>query len=152
MRDLQEILVDPDYAGLRPAPSATELSTVERVFGRQLPKNYVHFLSVCNGGHTELDTVIAQSGEWSIDHFLAVTDDQDYEESVVSNLELWRDELGNSALPIAYDGGSNPFFLDFASNPPSVWIYLRDEGGIRSKVSNSLEELIDKLQRNPNNV
>lgn len=122
-----------------------------RLVGGVLPVAYVEFIRGADGGHPEVGCFQVSSGNteniFEVDWFYSVANPD--LESIQSALEGFGAVLGPGALPIGRDGGGNQFYLLLSSQPPSVWLYLHDEGGKRIQLADSFEEFISGLASNP---
>ena len=64
----------------------------------------------------------------------------------------WRTSLGEKRIPIATDGGGNPFILDMSDSIPKVSICLHDEDFTVVEVAASFSEFIDHLELDPDMI
>ena len=131
--------------------SGATFEELERLAGDALPAAYVDFIRSADGGHPEVGCFRVPGGEpdniVEVDWFYSVANPE--LESIRSALEGFGALLGPGALPIGRDGGGNQFYLLLSSQPPSVWLYLHDEGGKRIKLADCFEEFISGLISNP---
>lgn len=134
---------------MRPSPSSQTIDLFERTYGITIPEDLRDLLATANGGHPELDSVNGAEGEFAIDTFYHLTEDDRGTESLWYAMEHWRPILGDYALPFASDGGGNQFFLDLREGVNEVKICLHDQSMRVQVVANSFAELIDSLAIDP---
>jgi hypothetical protein len=131
--------------------SRSKFRQIESLVGAKLPESYVDFIREADGGHPEIGCFFAQSGDVNdlhgVDWFYAL--ENPAVESVADTILGWRSTLGPKTLPIGRDGGGNQIYLDLSGDTSTVWMYLHDEGGIRLRVADSLEEFLESLVSNP---
>ena len=157
MRDLAELnLNDGGKRVDRAPPSREVVLAFEREFGVSLPPEYIGLLTYSNGGHPELDS-IAPMGRRdiamrAINRFFHLNEDQESPASLWTAARTWRPILGEKQIPIAADGGGNPFILDMSTSPPTVSACLDDEGLARVEISPSFSEFIDSLELDPDMI
>jgi hypothetical protein len=153
MRDLSELNINE---GGRPVPrSAPTLSALQRFeaeFGFPLPLEIQTLLSAYNGGHPELDCIDTINGDFAIDHFYHLTDDDESTESLWYAMRTLRRILGNEAVPFAADGGDNQFFLDLSRTPYPVRICLYEPGFKSLLLANNFTEFISLLAVDPDSI
>jgi hypothetical protein len=88
----------------------------------------------------------------AIDHFFYLNDDREGPASLWTAATAWRPILGEKKVPIAIDGGGNPFVLDISTTPPMVSACLHDEGFAFVALAPSFGEFIDHLELDPDMV
>jgi hypothetical protein len=157
MRDFAELnLNDGGKKVDRAPPSREVIAAFEREFGVFLPPEYIHLLTYSNGGHPELDS-IAPMGRRdisvrAINRFFYLNEDQESLAGLWAASRAWRPILGEKQIPIAADGGGNPFVLDMSTVPPKVSAYLLDDGLVRVDIAPSFGEFIDGLVLDPDMI
>ena len=157
MRDFAELNLNEGGKRVDRAPPSPEvISAFEREFGVSLPPDYISFLTYSNGGHPELDS-IAPMGRRdiamrAINRFSYLNEDQESPAGLWAAARAWRPILGEKQIPIAADGGGNPFILDMSTTPPRVSACLLDEGLARVEIAPSFSEFIDGLELDPDMI
>lgn len=153
MRNLTELNINEGGRPVtRSAPTARVLQQFEVEFGRPLPEVLKKILLFANGGHPELNVVEGSAGQYAVNRFYHLNEEDQGTESIWYSIKHWRPILGNSALPFANDGGGNPFFLDMSVDPPSVKVCLHDQNFKIVEIARSLEEFIDRLHIDPDMI
>lgn len=131
--------------------SSAAFDELEGLVGGALPAAYVDFIRSADGGHPEVCCFPVPGSDpeniVEVDWFYSVANPE--LESIKSALEGFGALLGSEALPIGRDGGGNQFYILLSSQPPSVWLYLHDEGGKRIRLADCFEEFILGLVSNP---
>ena len=151
MRDLTELNINEGGKPVdRQPPSDAVIAAFEAEIGMPLPAELIHFLRFSNGGHPELDAVDGADGEFAVNHFYHLTEEDRGTESLWHAAEEWRPIVGTDYIPFAETGGGDPFMLDVSETPPSVNICLHNENMDIYEVSPSFEAFIDSLAINPN--
>ena len=150
MRNLRELNINEGGKRVnRPSPSNELIRAFEACYGITLPEDYVKLLRYSNGGHPELDTIapIGRPGAspWAVNHFCHLSEDRTSAESLWAAMEEWRPVLGNKALPIAEEGGGNPFFLDLATPAAAVKGCIHDDNFAVVELAPSFQAFIDGL-------
>ncbi|WP_226469881.1 SMI1/KNR4 family protein [Luteimonas panaciterrae] len=124
---------------------------LEALVGAPLPASYLDFIRSVDGGHPEVGCFPVPGGDSEnlveVDWFYSL--ETSGVEKLRFAIEKYCPTLGPQTLPIGRDGGGNQFYLLLNSEPPSVWIYLHDEGGKRVKLADTLEMFLFGLILNP---
>ena len=157
MRDLAELNIN--YGGRRierAPPSPDIIAAFEIEFDVDLPTDYIRLLNYSNGGHPELDS-IAPMGRTdiamrSIDHFFYLNEEKEGPESLWSVARAWRSTLGEKLVPIATDGGGNPFVIDMTATPPKILVCLHDEDFALVEIARTFVDFIDRLEVDPDMI
>lgn len=154
MRNLSELNLNEGGRPVERAPPSPEvISAFEEEFDVTLPPEYIALLMFSNGGHPELDLIRPMGRtdihEWGVNHFLYLNEDREGWESLWAVTAEWRPILGDTWVPIAMDGLGNPFALDTATTPPTVWGCLHDEDFALVEMASSFEDFIDRLELDP---
>ena len=157
MRNLAELNLNDRGERVERAPPAPEIiAAFEREFNVTLPSEYIELLTYSNGGHPELDSIAPMGrtdiAKRAVDHFFYLNEDQEGPASLWAAARAWRPTLGEKRVPIATDGGGNPFVLDTATTPPKVSTCLHDEGFALVEVAASFSEFIDNLELDPDMI
>ena len=150
MRNLAELNINEGGRTVsRGLPTARALEQLESEFGLALPTGLRELLEFANGGHPELDAVDGESGDYAVNQFYHLVENDHGTESIWYAVEHWQPVLGRSALPFANDAGGNQFFLDMSSTPPPVKLCLHAHGFRVVDVAPTFEAFIDSLQLDP---
>ena len=157
MRNLAELNLNEMGKRVERAAPTTEMVTIfENEFSVTLPPEYINFLMYCNGGHPELNLVVPMRrtdiAALSVDHFFYLDEDREGPLSLWAVARAWRTSLGEKRIPIATDGGGNPFILDMSDSIPKVSICLHDEDFTVVEVAASFSEFIDHLELDPDMI
>ncbi len=156
MRNLAELNITDDRGEpVRRAPPSREvIAAFEREFDVSLPSEYLELLMYANGGGPEMNMIKPMGrtdiAERAINRFFYLNDDRNGTESLWITTKRWRPTLGAKQIPIAADGGGNPFVLDLRATPPRVVTYIVSEGYKLRKLASSFSEFIDRLELDPN--
>jgi hypothetical protein len=150
MRNLTELNInDGGRPVARNAPTDRVLAKFEKEFGQPLPEALRKLLSFANGGHPELNSIDGVFGQYAVNYFYHLCEEDHGTESLWYSMKHWRSVLGREAIPFANDGGGNQFFLDMSKDSAPVKICLHDKGFKILEIAGSLEEFIDRLQTDP---
>lgn len=153
MRNLSDLNINE---GGRPSPrppaSSKVIEDFENEFGVEFPESYKCLLRFANGGHPELDSIDGGNGQFAINQFYHLTNEDRGPESLWYAAKHWRQILGTKAVPFANDGGGNQFFFDTQDSPPSVKLCLHDADMKIVLISDSFEEFIDSLEIDPDMI
>lgn len=157
LRDLSELNINKGGERIRRAPpSRNDIESFEQNFNVKLPESYVSLLMYANGGHPQLDFIQPilrpDAAGRTINHFYHLDGDKTSTRSLWAATVLWRKVLGNCYIPIAQDGGGNPFVLEMSSSPPSVKACLHDENFVLVDMAPSFEAFIDALTTDPDEI
>jgi cell wall assembly regulator SMI1 len=145
MRALEELKVSNSS---KPPADDASLKRLEGQIGLKLPAAYIALLKQINGGHPQLDTFSNDEGEWSVNNFFFVGDDESSGSVIWNYRNRWKD-VPETFMPFARDGGGNLFCLDLRgdNHPVIIWLHDSTDAGVY-KLANSLEEFIDGLHEN----
>lgn len=153
MRSITELNINE---GGRPPsrPPATDeiIREFEVKLEVSLPEAFKILLRSVNGGHPELDSIGGANGQFAVNRFYHLTNEDYGTESLWYAAEHWCPILGRKAVPFANDGGGNQFFLDTADSPASVKICLHDTSMKVQPIAVSFESFIDMLEIDPDMI
>lgn len=157
MRNFSELNINKGGRPIRRAsPSKELIAEFEVKYGIKLPEGYLALLAYANGGHPELDSVQEPGREksvrWGISRFYFIDQDRESSENLWRETEHWRPALGPTAVPFAEDGCGNPFFFDFKTSPPAIYVCIHDDNFKSVKIAPSFETLIDNLELDPDRI
>ena len=136
MRDLEELGIVPRRKNPYPPATDEQVEAFEAAFGVTLPDDFVAFLKAANGGRPTLSSAYQDpaGGTGEVDDFhglgpraadeaVAAADPDDWDVGDLWGETRVRREYLGRGVPFGRDGGDNPFFLDFACDPPCVSRY-----------------------------
>lgn len=150
MRNLKELEINEGGKPVtRPPPSVQMIQEFEHAYGIKLPHDLVSLLCFSNGGHPQLNAVNGRDGEFALDTFYHLTDENHETESLWYAMKHWLPALGTNAIPFGNDGGGNQFFIDLSTGKEEVKICLHNFGMKTKLVANSFSEFIDSLDVDP---
>lgn len=157
MRNLEELNINEGGQRVNRAPPTAEvIAAFESEFDVSLPQDYLALLTHSNGGHPELDMIVPAGrldlAERGVDRFYYLNEDREGASSLWAATTAWRSILKTKMIPIAVDGGGNPFVLDLAVAPAKVLACLHDEGFSLVEMASSFEEFIDNLELDPDMI
>ncbi len=157
MRDFAELKLNDRGKRVERAPPSLEVVLeFEQEFGVCLPLDYINLLTYSNGGHPELDSIAPLERRdiamRAINRFFYLNEDQESPASLWAAARAWRPILGEKQIPIAADGGGNPFVLDLSEATPKVAAYLLDEGLVRVEIAPSFSDFINRLESDPDMI
>jgi len=153
MRNLAELnFNESGHPVTRSAPTTSVLDQFDVEVGFPLPDVLKRILSFANGGHPELNAFDGSAGQYAVNRFYHLTEEDRGPESLWYAIKHWRSILGDNAVPFANDAGGNQFFVDVQRDPAPVKICLHDQGFKILEIARSLEEFIDRLQIDSNMI
>ena len=151
MRDIAELQLK--WPG--PALLEADVRALEAHFATSLPDDYMHFLSLANGGVPTLDcyNYIGEDGEQGqaiVGDLHYVTTDHEDMGGIWRMTELLRENLAEierkvNVVAVARDGSINPIYLNMSEMLPSVHILYLDDEMLDYKIADSFEQFIDRL-------
>jgi cell wall assembly regulator SMI1 len=153
MRNLAELNINEGGGPInRPPPTPEVIAAFEHEFNVSLPQEYVELLRHSNGGHPQADIVVEPQGieysNWAVNHFCYLNEDQTGFHSLWRTTREWRQVLPEKLIPIAADGGGNPFVLDTSSAPARVLVFDHEDWEL-IELAPSFEDFINRLEINP---
>lgn len=157
MRNLAELNLNEGGKSVERAPPSPEIiAAFEQEFGVSLPSEYIELLTHSNGGHPELESIAPMGrsdiAKRSVDRFFYLNEDRSGPTGMWAAARAWRPNLGKKQIPIATDGGGNPFVLDMSYTPPRVLACLHDEGFSMVEIATSFGDFIDNLELDPDMI
>jgi hypothetical protein len=157
MRQLEELKIsDSPY----PPVSKAKIEWLESIIGFKLPYSYISLLAKYNGGSPELSTYSNDAGEWDVNNFFFVEENNVLNDDPLSTEGLlwnyyhkWKGAKA-SLLPFARDGGGNLFYLDldFGENAPVLFLAHDNPESEGFLIAHSFEQFIDNLHINPDYI
>lgn len=157
MRDFSELNLNEGGRPVnRAPPSAEEVAAFEHEFGVTLPRDYLQLLSYSNGGCPEADSIAPMGrtdiAKRAVNRFFHLNEDHKGPSSLWAATRAWRPILGEKRIPIAADGGGNPFILDLSRPESSVSTCLIDDHCALVEVATSFADFIDRLEIDPDMI
>jgi cell wall assembly regulator SMI1 len=153
MRNLEEININEGGRPVtRPPPAVHAVTLFENEFGLLLPEGIRRLLSFANGGHPELSAIDSTAGQYAINRFYHLSEENRGDESLWYAVKHWRPILGNKALPFANDAGGNQYFLDLSKDPAPVKICVHDQNFRVVDIAASIDDFIDGLHVDPDMI
>jgi cell wall assembly regulator SMI1 len=104
----------------KPAPTAGQLTAIEKLLGASLPPSFLEFLKVANGGYVEyvIDVPFGEgrSEELSFCGIFSADDGDFCDETFVGEIRSARQykQVPPGVLPFARDGGGSMAYLDLS--------------------------------------
>ncbi len=154
MRDLSELYLRRSS----PPPSAEAIRAFEAHFGVTLPPDYLHFLSLANGGEPMLDCTFNYTtalGDFVEDadqvaEFFALTSDPENGGGIWSNTQYLLNELeavgkAENVICIARASEFDYIYLDTNTDPPCVRFLCLDMKETIPTISTSIGEFLAGL-------
>lgn len=154
MRDLSELYLRRSSL----PPSAEAVRAFESHFGVTLPADYLHFLSLANGGEPMLDCTFNYTtafGEFVEDadqvaEFFSLTADPEDGGGIWDNTQLLLNALepvgrNTNVVCIARNTEFASVYLDMNTDPPGVCIFYHDLKETIPKIADSFDEFLGSL-------
>lgn len=151
MRNIEELQLQ----WLGPTFTDADVQALEAHFAVALPPDYLHFLSLVNGGVPALNCYDyihedGEQGQITVGDLHYVTTDHEDMGGIWGMTQLLRENLAEierevNVVAVARDGSINPIYLNMFEMPPSVHILYLDDEMLDYKIADSFEQFIDGL-------
>lgn len=128
--------------------NVNRIKEVEDMLGYKLPKSYIEFLKIQNGGSISYDF-----GEWWLTAIYGIGQNADAYLGLEERFKLWRDEWKYPEIGIPFgetlSGGHDMYFMDYSdideNGEPKI-VIVDNEGDIeKSFVANNFKEFINMV-------
>ena len=139
---------------LKPA-TLEDVNRLQEDVGR-LPRDYVDFLTVQNGGRPHPSVCKSIKGRnYFVSHLLALSYELKFYLSITNYLDVYKGRIPSKSLPIGDSPGGDVFLLDLRDEEFGAVLYWRHESesendgsnyyGNVSKVANSFSEFLSQF-------
>lgn len=128
--------------------NVNRIKEVEDMLGYKLPKSYIEFLKIQNGGSISYDF-----GEWWLTAIYGIGQNADAYLGLEERFKLWRNEWKYPEIGIPFgetlSGGHDMYFMDYSdideNGEPKI-VIVDNEGDIeKSFVANNFKEFINMV-------
>lgn len=135
-----------------------DIHSLQAHFNVTLPSDYLHFLSLANGGPPKsncYDYVHEDSEQGQVivgDLHYMTADREDLggvwknTQSLLQYMDISEAMRSKNVVAVGRDGSINPIYLDLSITPASVRILYVDDELLDYKIADSFEQFIDGLQ------
>ena len=132
-----------------------DVQALEAHFAVALPPDYLHFLSLVNGGVPTLNCYDyihedGEQGQITVGDLHRVTADHEDLGGVWKLTQALREDMAEAVksanvIAVGRDGSINPIYLNMSIVPPPVHILYLDDELLDYKIADSFEQFIDGL-------